>query len=86
MSRRKGRTKSFQIRVDEDCKAKLDQLRDNLSYNQYINHILIDGLEQLEKFKLCSKLIGKIDQGYMAFLWEYERLQKYIKEHETRRE
>ena len=42
MTRRKGRKPTFQIRIDIDTKNKLDSLRGNLSYNQYLHCYLSD--------------------------------------------
>lgn len=88
MTRRKGRQVSYQIRVSQSVKDKLNELRTcgfvKLSYNGIINEIL-SNQEQLEKYKIVSKLISKIDQGHLAFQWEYDRLKTYIEEHESKR-
>jgi hypothetical protein len=61
-----SRTKSYQIRIDEHVKMKLDSLRfqgdKKYSYNTMIYLILSDYLKN-ERYKLASDLISAID-GY----------------------
>ena len=78
------RVKTFQIRIDESCKCKLDSCRQGLSYNQFISHVLLDTQGQLELYKICSRLISKINEGSRPFRWEYDRLKEYMDQLESK--
>jgi hypothetical protein len=65
------RTKSYQIRIDESVKKKLDKLRfygdKKYSYNTMI-HLIVDDHLKNERYKLASDLINSIDS--YSFRWE----------------
>lgn len=88
MTRRKGQTKTYLIRIDENCKSKLDKLRHSvyvkLSYNDIINEIL-SNQKQIELYKQCCKLMLSIDTSNMSFTWELDKLIKYVSDQEIKR-
>jgi hypothetical protein len=65
------RIKSYQIRIDEGVKKKLDSLRFHgdrkYSYNSMI-HLILDDHIKNERYRLASDLISSIDS--YSFRWE----------------
>jgi hypothetical protein len=79
-----ARSKTFQIRIDENCKNKLDKLKGNLSYNQYISYELLSNVDKLKKYKLVSKLLFKIDDRFFTFQWAFDELKEYVEANEIK--
>jgi len=49
-----------QIKVSMTTANRLDQLRGDQSYNEFLGHVCFE-LEDLERYKLCAELIHRAD-------------------------
>lgn len=80
MTRRKGRKPTFQIRMDIDTKKELDSLRGDYSYNQYIYHYLLGDKKLLDKYRLVTEVLSKIEKVDLSFFWACDKLGEYVEQ------